>query len=255
VSFDSHNHLQNSERNARKEILARAEKAGVTRMMCCASGAEGDWDRLTALIEDHPATVLASYGLHPWWIGGAPADWKRRLEARLEGNASGIGEIGLDKSPRCKASLTEQEAAFAWQLDLAREGNRPVSIHCVHAWEELFRALRGREGQRLLFHGFAASGEIARELVRRGVHLSIGGALLRMPSGKAHALLAEIPSGLLHFESDYAGPRPGASLAPEPGDLPLVVECAARLLGRDAHLLGEEAAASSEAFFSATIPS
>ncbi len=224
-------------------------------MMCCASGAEGDWDRLAALREEHPATILASYGLHPWWIVGAPADWKRLLEAHLEGNASGLGEIGLDKSPRCTAPLAEQEAAFSWQLDLARERNRPASIHCVHAWEELFRALRGREGQRLLVHGFAASGEIARELVRRGIHLSIGGTLLRMPSDRAHGFLAEIPSDFLHFESDFSDSHPAAAHALEPCGVPLVVECAARILKRDVRDFGRESTASSEAFFSAAIHS
>ncbi len=223
--------------------------------MCCATGAGGDWDRLAALREEHPQTILASYGLHPWWIDGAPADWKKQLEARLDEHCAGIGEIGLDKGRRCVVPLAQQTAVFSWQLDLARERHLPASIHCVHTWDELFRILRGREGQRLLVHGFGASGQIARELARRGVHLSLGGKLLGMSQDRAQAILSEIPTDLLHFESDFPGPPSAPAPTLEPCGVPLVVECAARLLKKDEASFGTETAAVSEAFFSTTIPS
>jgi len=193
--FDSHCHLQDPRFAGRVDaVVARAQAAGVTHLVCCATREE-DWDRVLELAREH-ACVLPMLGLHPWFVPGAPG-WLERLGERLQG--AGIGECGLDFSPG-RPGRAAQEAAFEAQLGLAIERDLPISIHCVRAWGRLTAILRGfgipAAGGAL--HAFSGSAETAAELQRLGLHLSFGAR-----PGQA------LPARLL-FESDapWGAPEP-----------------------------------------------
>jgi len=77
---------------------------------------------------------------------------------------AGVGETGLNFSSFAKAAAdrqeagrAEQEECFAAHLDLARELNRPVAIHCVRAWGRLVEILRLHTAPPILLHAFAGA--------------------------------------------------------------------------------------------------
>jgi len=250
VLFDSHNHLQRLPAPTADEILARAEGASVAAMMCCATGAPGDWDALEAFAKRHPETVRVSFGLHPWHIASADRNWRKTLEHLLDAVPAGLGEIGLDRSPLCRTPVPTQMDAFLWQLNLARDRGLPATIHCTGAWDLLWEVMKARPPQPILLHSFKAPPEIVKALTSRGVHLSIGPSILPAPVAKTAAMLAAIPEGMLHVESDFEGPWPPVRRAMEPAGIGAVTSLAAQLLGRDASALEQSTYEASEAFFS-----
>ena len=76
-----------------------------------------------------------------------------------ENPEAGIGETGLDFQERF-TNRPEQEASFVAHLDLARELNRPIAVHCVHAWGRLVDILREHPAPRVLLHAFGGAAEL-----------------------------------------------------------------------------------------------
>ena len=116
-----------------------------------------------------------SVGIHPWYIN---ADWKNDLAAIAgfanESNVAAIGECGIDtlKSP---APVELQEDIFKAHIMLAEEVQKPLIIHCVKAYDRLI-ALRKvmKPQQAWILHGFRGKPQQAEQLIKAGLHISLG---------------------------------------------------------------------------------
>ena len=236
--WDTHCHLQDPRCAGRvTEVLERARAAGVERLVCCATR-EADWDRVLDLAAGHPA-VLPMLGLHPWFLDDAAPGWEARLETRLASARAGIGECGLDFAPG-RPDRQVQEAVFETHLRLARARDLPLSIHCVRAWALLLEVLKrtGIPAAGAVVHAYSGSAETAAELQALGLHLSFAPFTLRPGARRALLALAAVAGDRLLFETDMPWGPEGTF---DPGQVPALVETAARLRGADPEALGAQA--------------
>lgn len=207
----------------RAEFLAavsgRGVCGGVVNGTCCE-----DWAAVAELTAGEG--WLAAYGIHPWHIEGRPADWLKRLRGMLEADTTaGVGEVGLDLWV-AGADLADQVRVFEPQLDMAAELNRPLTIHCLRAWDPLLRILKGRAvPQRgFLVHAFNGSAEVARELVALGARFSFSTAFVAPERAKLREVYWQLPLDRLLVETDAPAmpPPPERSLVPlEDGEGPI----------------------------------
>ena len=216
--YDAHCHLQD-ERLAPHlaAALARAAAAGVARLMCCGSS-ESDWEDVVALAGRHPA-VRMSLGLHPWYVTDRTPAWLDRLRELLARSSAAVGEIGLDHVLD-KATHAAQEEVFLAQLAVARELNRPVSVHCRQAWgrmQELLAA-HGVPPAGMLIHSYSGSPETIAWLQERGVYVSFSCSLTRSGNTRGHRSAAAARADRLLVETD----SPDIPPVPEPGVTPLL---------------------------------
>ena len=208
--------------------MNRAGKAGVERMVCCGTG-PGDWQTVLRLSERFPQ-IIPMIGIHPWQVS---ADWKEsfeRLEKLLQENShAGIGETGLDFQKRF-TDRTGQEECFAAHLELARRLNRPVAVHCVHAWGKLTGLLREYRAPRVLLHAFSGAPELIPELVEMNCWFSFCGSVADPQSKRARAAVAAVPADRLLIETDSPDFTPAGCLFPnEPSNLEHVARAVAAL--------------------------
>jgi TatD DNase family protein len=233
---DTHCHLQDPRLAADlPAVLDRARAAGVATFVCCATS-EADWEAVLALAAGQ-AGILPFLGLHPWHVEAARAGWEDRLGAALEASGAGVGECGLDFALEA-FDRTAQEAAFRSQLRLARDLDRPLSVHCRRAWERL-EALTREEGlppSGGVIHAFSGSAETARVLQALGFHLGFGCSLTNPEARRAREAVLGVALDRLLLETDSPdlGPRhlPGWADRPnEPANLVRVLEAAAALRG------------------------
>lgn len=200
--YDAHNHLQDERFGGRQtELLAACAAEGVARMVV--NGAcEEDWPTVLALARTHP-TVVPSFGVHPWYVGGRSPEWKRNLVHSLDCMPSAVGEIGLD---RWKMGLdyAGQEEVFAAQLCLAAERNLPVSIHCLQAWGRLFDLLRAtpRPARGFLLHSYGGPLEMVESLAKLGACFSFPGYFLHERKARQREIFKLVPSDRLLIETD-----------------------------------------------------
>ena len=146
------------------------------------------------------SSVVRSYGIHPWDAQSPSLGWYKSLKERVVAGGCGVGECGLHGS--YSVSMEDQIAVLTPQWELAVEHNRPLSLHIVHAWEELFlfRKKYSLPARGALIHGFCGSSELASRLVKEGFLLSFGPTLLKSP--KSAEALRLIPLNSLLLESD-----------------------------------------------------
>ncbi|HOO20025.1 MAG TPA: TatD family hydrolase [Kiritimatiellia bacterium] len=228
---DAHSHLQDPRLAPRlDDVLARARAAGFV-LLHAAATSEGDWPAVAALADAHPGLVIASFGLHPWFIQEKSSAWLRTLRALLADRPAGIGEIGLDG--RMNDGLdADREAVFLAQLDLSCELALPASVHCRDAWGRMLDLLLHRPPHPagLLIHAYSGPPDALPALAEKNVFISFGGTLTRPRNARARQNARQVAAGRFLLESD----------APDlPPDLPDHLE--PFLTGPDGKLLSEPA--------------
>lgn len=253
--FDSHNHIQGTLADGRfAGLLERSLARNVTRMHACATGASGDWPLMQRALEAAPQVICGSFGVHPWYCGCEPANWKRELERLLDSYRAGIGEVGLEGSARAACPVADQLSNLRWQLDLALERGLPVSIHCVKAWPELTSELRSRPSLRWMLHGCTASAELVRELSALGGYFSYGSALLDVRRSAALAKsISAVPPERLLLETDspdgWKGQHGEGDSIAGPERVGEVCLAAAQMLGRSEEELAAVCTQNAKRFF------
>ncbi len=238
---DSHNHLHDPRLGEVAGLVAAMRGAGVGACVANATGEE-DWPAVLGLARDFPGFARAALGVHPWRAAEARPGWPRRLAELLEAHpAASVGECGLDgwvASP----SPAVQEPVFLGQIRLARELDRPLTIHCLKAWEGLFAAFkREPPPSRFLMHSFGGSIELAARLVPLGAYFSFSGYFLTPRKAKTVEVFRRLPRERLLLESDapdMAPPPPRirhplAGGLNHPANLPSIGEGLAQALGME----------------------
>lgn len=139
---------------------------------------------------------LASLEIHPWYL---PEIFDRKFlpaDGLLQ-NFAALGEIGLDKIRGPQTGIQQQY--FHSLLALATDCRKPVVIHCVKAFQELFAALKHFPDVKIMFHGFNSSAEMLDELWKRNFTVSFSLSATGKP-----ALMNKIihAAGAFGFESD-----------------------------------------------------
>lgn len=137
---------------------------------------------------------LRTAGIHPWEADRVPVASLLPLADTVQA----IGETGLDFAKG--APREAQYAAFRAQLELARQHNLPVILHCVRAFEEVMRELRACPPPTAIFHGFIGSTEQARQAIAAGHYLSFGERSFRSP--KTVEAMRATPPTRLFLETD-----------------------------------------------------
>ncbi len=142
-----------------------------------------------------------SLGLHPWFI--EQQDRQVGLQAIANHhNLLAIGECGLDKSIHTPLALQIQ--VFEQHIELAKQWNKPLIIHCVRAFNELIQLKQANPDLKAwIIHGYNAKPPMAQQLIKHGFYLSLGKALLTENSN-AQQTLSILPLERLFLETDAA---------------------------------------------------
>ena len=147
-----------------------------------------------------------------------------------------VGEIGLayywHKEPEHQKL---QQYWFRRQLSLAREEKLPFIIHSRDAAQDTFEILKQENAGEIggVVHCYSYSVELAREYVRMGLYIGIGGVVTFKNARKLKEVAADIPLDriLLETDSPYMAPTPYRGKRNCSLYLPYVAEEIARLRG------------------------
>ncbi|VVC00505.1 Tat-linked quality control protein TatD [uncultured archaeon] len=224
---DSHCHLDWF--RSPHEVVERAEKAGVQKMLSCSTNRDSCKKNI-GISEKFPA-VKCALGIHPAdLLKMGPAEAEKAFEF-IEGNlgkAAAVGEVGLDfKYAAMPAQREMQEDYFRRFISLALENSKPISVHGRYAEPRCLEILRSEGAEKVHLHWFTNSEKNAKEAVSRGHFISCGPVIL----GDAHSaeVVKSIPLENLLLETDAPVPFSGAES--EPSWIPRVCAKVAELKG------------------------
>ncbi len=233
--FDTHCHLQHDSLSVRlDDVVRRAEQKHVCHMVCCGT-CPSDWERVAEISDIYPR-VIPAFGIHPWGVEEDGAQSRDRLRQLLaEYPKSCVGEIGLDFAVRPRRDLVQRELFLA-QVVLAKEMDRPLSVHCRRAWGVLLEVLDAVGGvpRGAVIHSFSGSVEVIAQLVGHGCYFSFSGAITNPAFARAKKLVQAVPPDRLLIETDAPDMLPVAlrhsESENEPANLILVAEQVAQFL-------------------------
>ena len=96
------------------------------------------------------------------------------------------------------------------QMEMARELDKPVIAHDRDAHADSLEIAQRYAGTRGVFHCFAGSVEMARELLKLGYYLSFTGVITFKNARRAIEVIREAPIDRLMVETDapYMAPEP-----------------------------------------------
>lgn len=194
--FDTHIHIQDFKQSA-AETIKLLQQQGINRCVCV-SAMEADWEKVAALYEQFPQTVVPAFGIHPWYAEKISFGWRHRLQKLLQRFPTAlIGECGLDrlKNP----NLKNQEKVFKIQIDLAETFQRPLLIHAVKSFEWL-QKFWGVLPEGYVFHSFNGPPQLLKKVIDSGGYAAFNFKIFQTKS--AEQILKMIPPQRILFESD-----------------------------------------------------
>jgi TatD DNase family protein len=223
------------------------KSSGVSRCVVNATQ-EADWAVVENLADTEPGFVFPAFGIHPWHAHTATSGWQEKLRFLLEKHPqASIGECGLD-TWISQPPLEIQRPVFLDQLRLARELDRPLTVHCLKAWGPLFDAFtEAPPPPRFLMHSFGGSIETARRLIPLGAFFSFSGYFLHPRKSAVLEVFRQLPPERILLETDAPDMLPPLEIVthPLPGNhnhpanLPAIGHALAAALGLSPERLAE----------------
>jgi TatD DNase family protein len=208
---DAHCHLTDDRLwNNLDSILRECEQVGIQRWVLAGYSPQ-DWARQKVLREKYNTRIVASFGLHPWWVCTQTEQSIDKALADLESQLTEIsllGETGLDAFGPRKDFLALQERAFLAQLSLAQKANKPLVLHVVRTHEKAISMLDAHAPVRGWVHSYSGTVSEVRRYLDLGLCISLGGSVLGMQPGKLKQLVESIPQDRLLIETDAPDQRP-----------------------------------------------
>lgn len=210
--FDTHAHYDDARFDEDRDALLSSMPAHNVGLILN-PGCDVETSRKAISFAQKYPFIYAAVGIHPENIN---ENWNNDLSvikelAESEPRVRAIGEIGLDyyweKDERARA---RQQVVFARQMELARELGKPVIVHDRDAHADCLEIARRYQGVPGVFHCFAGSVEMARELLKLGYHLSFTGVITFKNARRALEVIREVPLDRLMVETDspYMAPEP-----------------------------------------------
>ncbi len=218
---DSHCHLDFPDFDEeRAEVIARAEAAGVHRMVTICTRLRQE-PQVRAIAEAHPQVFYAA-GTHPMSAADEPMTSVEEL-VRLSQHPKfvGLGETGLDYHYTAD-SAEVQKTSLRIHIEAAQETGLPLIIHARDADRDMAEILEAGYAQKpfsCVMHCFSSGAELAARALAMDFYLSMSGIAAFKKSQELRDIFATARPERILVETDspYLAPPPHRGKRNEPG--------------------------------------
>jgi len=217
--IDSHAHLDDERFDLDRQNVIKDLKSNQVDLVINI-GADIESSISTVKLAEDYENIYASVGVHPHSVSeliGVGLNEIENLAKRKKVVA--IGEIGLDyyyeNSPK-----DIQKEYFIEQIRLAKKLDLPIVIHSREAVKDTLDIIKAEKSSNLrgVMHCFSSSTEIAREYIKLGFYIAIGGVVTFKNARVTKEVAKYVPLEWLLIETDcpYLAPEPFRGKRNEP---------------------------------------
>lgn len=204
--FDTHAHYDDKAFTDNFDsLVSEMKQNGVGKIITCGCDLQSSLKALE-LAEKYDI-IYAAVGIHPENVDGGTkiSDIEKLLSHK---KCVAVGEIGLDYYWR-QDNKEEQLEIFKGLLTLANKHNLPVLVHDREAHADTLAILKEFKPKGVV-HAFSGSVEMAREILKIGMYLGVGGVLTFKNARCLPAVVVDSPIDRLLLETDapYLAPVP-----------------------------------------------
>ena len=241
--IDTHCHLNNDTLyKIREQIIKEANDVNVKIFIV--PGYDLKTSKLAIKLAEENNNVFAAIGFHPTEIkeyGQKEYEWLE--DAAKHPKVVAIGEIGYDFHWDT-TTPEEQEESFKKQIEIAKRVGKPLIIHSRDAMQKTFDTLCETEAFTIggVMHSYSGSVEMAKEFVKRGYFLGIGGPVTFLNAKDPKMVVSEIDLKHIITETDspYLTPHPYRGKMNSPKYIPLIADKIVELKGIDLSTLEKQ---------------
>lgn len=219
---DSHAHVNFGMYENIDDILKEAGKNNVQNIINCAENLQTSYDVID--LHHKYINLFPAIGIHPQNVDICSVDDIIELEKILcNEKVIALGEIGLDYY-YSRENREKQILFFESQLKLAEKYNLPVIIHSRNATDDVLKILK-KYSVKGVIHCFSGSSETAKEFIKLGYLLGVGG-ILTFKNSKLGEVIKDVPIEyiLLETDSPFLTPEPYRKYKNEPKFIPVIAE-------------------------------
>lgn len=229
--INTHSHVNMLKETKVDDALNNARAEGIVTII--PSSTPHDIFEVDQFIKLYNDDVYGYIGIYPEEARNFTEQTLLHIEQIIKNNPKiiGIGEIGLDYYWD-KTFKEIQKEVFIKQIELANQMNLPLNIHSREAHSDTLEILKKyNKNSTAILHCFSGSLEFARECIKEGIYIALGGVVTFKNAIKAKEVASNIPLEYLLLETDdpYLAPVPFRGKENQPLYVKYVAEEIARL--------------------------
>ena len=222
--IDTHCHLSYEEYDNLDEIIKNIDGIMI------ASGCNDKTNLEVLELINKYDNIYGTLGIHPEEVENISKESFKIIEDNLNNpKVVAIGEIGLDYY-WTKDNIDIQKEIFEEQLKLALKYNKPIVVHSREAIQDTYNILK-KYNLKGSIHCFSSSLEMAKEFIKLGYKIGVGGTLTFKNSKKLQEIVKELDLKdlLLETDSPYLSPEPFRGKRNQPSNVYYVAKKIAEL--------------------------
>ena len=228
--IDTHCHVLSEYYDNIDDVILELVSSGAYRIIVNGTDIKSNKEVLRLI--DKYDIVYGAIGFHPTELDDFREEYFDFLEDNI-GNPKivAIGEIGLDYHYD-NTDKEKQIMVFKRQLDIANKFNMPIIVHSRDSIQDTYNILK-EYNLRGSIHCFSGSLEMAREFVKIGYKLGIGGIITYKSAKNIKEVVKNIDLSyiLLETDSPFLTPDPYRNLINSPKYIPIIASLVADIKG------------------------
>ena len=208
--IDTHCHFFDEEfENDLVECIARCKEYNIEKIVLV--GFSYDTNRKAQELAKKYDIFYPTAGVHPEECNSEyKAQFAELVEYIKNNKIYAIGECGLDYHWSTEF-VAEQKELFRMQCELAIKLDLPIIVHSRDAAHDTFDIIKSFNGKlKGVMHCYSGSAEMAKEYVKLGMYISLGGPVTFKNAKEPKKVATEIDINRLLIETD------SPFLAPDP---------------------------------------
>ena len=203
--IDTHCHIYNSEMENAEEIIKEAQKNNIILIL---NGTDPKSNEEVLELSQNHDNAYAALGYFYTFADEVTDEDISLLDNQLKNDkVIAVGEIGLDYY-KGKENRNKQIELFEKMLSLAEKHELPVIVHSRKAMQDTYDIIKEHKAVGSM-HSYQGSAEMAREFIKLGFYMGIGGTVTHTNNKKTRKMLNEIGIEhiLLETDSPYLPPE------------------------------------------------
>ncbi|MBR4447666.1 TatD family hydrolase [Methanobrevibacter sp.] len=196
--IDTHCHIYNSEMENAEEIINEAANNDIHIIL---NGTDPISNREVLELSSKYENVHAALGYFHSFADEITDEDIILLDNQLSNDkVVAVGEIGLDYY-HTKDNMDKQKELFEKMLNLAEKHGLPVIVHSRKSMQDTFDILKKHDVVGSM-HCYQGSSEMAKEFVKLGFYMGIGGPITHTNNKKIRKVVKEIDINHMLVETD-----------------------------------------------------
>ena len=246
--IDTHCHINRNDYSDIPFLIDKIKNSGVSKIIVNGCDMESNMEVLE-LVKKYDI-VYGALGFHPTELDNFKESDLEWLEEHIEDEKIvALGEIGLDYHYE-DTNKNKEIDVFRKQLEIAKKHNKPIIVHTRDAIQDTYDIL-SEYGLRGSIHCFSGSLEMAREFIKIGYLIGVGGVVTYKNAKNIINVIENIDLEYILLETDapYMTPEPFRKYKNDSSYIPVIARKIADIKGVDVSVVESTTSRVAEGLF------